>query len=129
MSNKGNFKFSVYLRQLRKMRNLTLEKVAEKSGLSAGYISMLETGKKTYPSANALKKLAKALHIPNDQLLTMIGYIAELEDEEKKKNTDEGSNLFIFDLEGLTEDDIKHLKEQIDLLKLRAKYNRSEKED
>lgn len=129
MTRKGKFKFSDYLRQLRKMRQLTLEKAAEESGVSAGYISMLETGKKEYPTAKTLKKLAKAYNIPHDQLLTMIGYITEQEERSGGEKRAEDASLFIFDLKGLTDEDIKDLEKQIELLKLRAQFKNNEKKD
>lgn len=52
-------------RKIRKARlraNLSQERLAEKAGLAAGYISQIETGRKT-PSAKAISRISEALHI------------------------------------------------------------------
>jgi len=48
---------------------LTLEQVEIKSGVSNGYLSQVETGKRGIPSAKILKKLAPVYKIPYEELL------------------------------------------------------------
>lgn len=47
---------------LRKIRNLTLEQLAELTGLSVGFISQIENGKNR-PSVTAMYKLSRALDV------------------------------------------------------------------
>lgn len=51
------------LRMLREMRNISMRGLAQKSGLSANALSMIERGK-TSPSVSTLYKLADALGVP-----------------------------------------------------------------
>ena len=55
------------LRALRRKRHLTLEQVAEATGLNRGYLSRLENGEKS-PSIATTLKLAKALEVPTAAL-------------------------------------------------------------
>jgi transcriptional regulator with XRE-family HTH domain len=50
------------IRGLRKARGLTLSELAEKSGLSIGYLSLVERGRAT-PSINALHAISRALGV------------------------------------------------------------------
>jgi len=56
------------VRVFRKFRNLTLQQLADKSGLSQPYISEIETGKKT-GSAKTLMALAGVLGVDLDMLV------------------------------------------------------------
>lgn len=51
------------IRKFRKQRDLVIDDLAERSGLSRAYISQVETGK-AIPSLTALEGLANALDIP-----------------------------------------------------------------
>lgn len=51
------------LRDIRKKRGLTLKQLGELTGLSQGYISMLENMERR-PSVDAAKKIAKVLEFP-----------------------------------------------------------------
>lgn len=56
------------LRAAREERELTQEQVAERSGVQAGEISRIETGKRD-PQVSTVLKLAKALGLPPGKLL------------------------------------------------------------
>lgn len=49
-----------FIRQWRKFRNLTQERLADRAGMSAGNLSNIETGKQGYSQEN-LESLAQAL--------------------------------------------------------------------
>ncbi|MCX7720256.1 MAG: helix-turn-helix domain-containing protein [Dictyoglomus thermophilum] len=51
------------IRETRKKRNMKLEDLAEKTGLSLSYISLIERGLKN-PSLKALERIAKAFNLP-----------------------------------------------------------------
>lgn len=56
------------LRAAREEREMTQEQVAERSGVQAGEISRIETGKRD-PQVSTLLKIAKALGLPPGRLL------------------------------------------------------------
>jgi DNA-binding XRE family transcriptional regulator len=55
------------LRAIRKWRNVTQEKLAEAAGITQGYLSDLEGGRRT-ASADCVERLASALDVPQDWL-------------------------------------------------------------
>lgn len=56
---------------LRKLKNLTLPELAEKSGVSKGYISQLENEIIISPSVDTLKKLADAMDVTIADILEL----------------------------------------------------------
>lgn len=65
------------VRQLRKERLLTLEALAERSGVTKSYLSKVERGHST-PSIAVSVSLAKALHVPVDNLFADATELAEV---------------------------------------------------
>ena len=62
-------RFSDNLSYLRALRNYTIEEMSKQTGLSAGYLSELESGKKRRPTIETLVCLGKALEIAPGALL------------------------------------------------------------
>ncbi len=58
------------LKALRQAKGWTLEDLARRAKVTNAYISLLETGKKKNPSLAVLKRLAKALGVGVEKLLT-----------------------------------------------------------
>ena len=58
------------LRNLRLARGEALRDIAERAGLSVSYLSELEQGKK-YPKPDKLLRLAEALEVPYDDLVSL----------------------------------------------------------
>lgn len=56
-------KLGTKLRNMRKIRDLTAEKLSKLSGVSRSYILLIETGKRKEVSNKVLDKLAKALRV------------------------------------------------------------------
>lgn len=50
------------LKALRIQKGMTLEELAEKSNVSAGYLCHLEKGSRKNPSIEVMEKIAKALN-------------------------------------------------------------------
>jgi transcriptional regulator with XRE-family HTH domain len=48
---------------------MSMAELASKAEVTAAYIANLETGKKTNPSLDVLKRLARALGVPVGELL------------------------------------------------------------
>jgi HTH-type transcriptional regulator, competence development regulator len=67
-------RFGERVRELRQQRNLTQQKVAEKVGVTVGYISKVEKERLQfgeYPSEKFIHKLADALDCDEDELLLL----------------------------------------------------------
>ncbi len=56
------------LKDIRNQKNLTQEKLAEKSGVDQSTISAIETRRMKSPSWEIVARLAKALEVPPEQL-------------------------------------------------------------
>ncbi len=76
------------IRQQRIRIGLTLTALTAKSGVSTTHLSRIEKAQR-YPSANALRKIAKPLGIEEKELFTLAGYLPlehpESPDQEKHK--------------------------------------------
>jgi transcriptional regulator with XRE-family HTH domain len=62
-------KLKTVLRKLREERGLSQAQLAAKANVTDAYVAQLETGKKTNPSLDVLKRLARALGVPVTELL------------------------------------------------------------
>ena len=76
--------FRDYLRDVRNRRGWSVNKLALKSGVTSGYLSQLETGKRGTPSASIINKIAKALEISVEEMMREAGY---LESDGSAENT------------------------------------------
>lgn len=74
-------KFSEYITKKRKEKNLSVRQLALYSDISSGYLSQIENEKRGTPTPDVLKKLAKGLKIPYQELMEVAGYL-------EKKETD-----------------------------------------
>lgn len=61
-------RFAANVRRLRAKKNLSQKALAERSGVSVSYISMLERGQRS-PPLETIEKLARALGVPPSTLL------------------------------------------------------------
>lgn len=57
------------LKKYRRLKNYTQKELASKTGVSAGYVQMIELGKKNNPSIDLLQKIADALEVSINDLL------------------------------------------------------------
>lgn len=73
---KGAFCMSMRLKLLRKKLGMTLETLAEKTGMTKSYLSKVERGLSTPSIATALK-LSKALSVPVEELFAEEGAASE----------------------------------------------------
>ncbi|MCR8995955.1 helix-turn-helix domain-containing protein [Brevibacillus laterosporus] len=64
-----------YLKTKRKEKNLSMNKLGELTGITAMYISQLESGKRVKPSIEVLEKLSESLEVPYEDLMKAAGYI------------------------------------------------------
>ncbi|SFM28576.1 Helix-turn-helix domain-containing protein [Gracilibacillus orientalis] len=99
------------LKELRGKKSL--REVAKDTGLSHSYISDIEKGfrrdTKTplKPSPETLKRLSDSYDYPYESLLEKAGYI------DKKPESESVEGFFGYDLDSLTEEEKKELKDQL----------------
>ena len=91
------------VRNLRSRRGETLRTLADRAGLSVSYLSEIEKGKK-YPKPETLMRLAQALEIPFDELVSL--RVAEVLDPLKEAFRSPLLREFPFDLFGLEPEDL-----------------------
>jgi SOS regulatory protein LexA len=68
--------FGSYLKKLRLESGLTIRQLEEKSGVSNGYLSQLENGKRGLPKPDILRKIHEPLGVDYDELMEKAGYIS-----------------------------------------------------
>ncbi|WP_339233915.1 helix-turn-helix domain-containing protein [Oceanobacillus sp. FSL W7-1281] len=68
-------KFSEYITMKRKEKNLSVRQLALYSEVSPGYLSQIENEKRSTPTPDIIKKLAKGLKVPYSELMEVAGYI------------------------------------------------------
>lgn len=70
------------IKKLRKLKNVSIKEVADLTGLTSSYLSMLENNKRKNPSSKTLEKIAYALGVSVEEIY--IGLVDE--NEVSKKN-------------------------------------------
>jgi transcriptional regulator with XRE-family HTH domain len=111
--------FGQRLRKLRNNKNITQKELAKILKISESAIGMYERDERE-PSFEIVRILADYFHVSTDYLLCRTdnpNYISDQENE----------NLFFFDKEGLTDEDIEYLKQSIEIMKERARRRAEEK--
>ncbi|WP_416730263.1 helix-turn-helix domain-containing protein [Fictibacillus sp. JL2B1089] len=112
------------LSNLRKNKGLSQYELADRLGFSRGKLANYEQGSRQ-PDYDTLQKIADYFEVSTDYLLGR----EDLTQKNEKKEI-ENENLFFFDLEGLSEEDIEAVRKHIESLRLMAKqYNKNFKKD
>jgi transcriptional regulator with XRE-family HTH domain len=62
-----------YVRATRKRAGLSIRQLAARADINAGYLMRVETGERSKPSPDILRRLADALQIDPAELLTFFG--------------------------------------------------------
>jgi transcriptional regulator with XRE-family HTH domain len=70
-----------YLRDLRLRKKLTLMKVNKLTGISIGYLCMLEKERRFSPHPEILRKLAEAYGVSIQEIMEAAGYLRRDEDK------------------------------------------------
>lgn len=68
-------KLSKELKNIRKLRKLSLREVEEKTGISNAYLSQLERGEAENPTPQKLQKLAECYDVSYVDLMKAAGYL------------------------------------------------------
>jgi len=63
------------LKDMRKLKGFTIRELADRSGVSAAYISQLENGNRGIPSPDVLMKLSEGLNYSYAELMEIAGYL------------------------------------------------------
>lgn len=85
---KGEEIYSILLKDVRKKKSISQEKLAEKTGLNRIFISLIETGKRN-PTLTTICKISQGLDIKASELLKLY---EEKVAEMKTQKDDENAN-------------------------------------
>ncbi|QTB25234.1 helix-turn-helix domain-containing protein [Lysinibacillus sphaericus] len=67
--------FGNYIKNIRESKNMTLNQVALYAEISAAQLSRIETGKRGTPKPQTIEKIARALKVDYNELMSIAGYI------------------------------------------------------
>jgi transcriptional regulator with XRE-family HTH domain len=110
-------KFGERLRKLRLQKNLTMKEFGKIFSLAESTISGYENGTRK-PDMDLIAQFADFFEVTTDYLYGRTDNPNET--VEKKENR----NLFFFDMEDLTEEEIEDIKKHIEYVKWKAKQER-----
>lgn len=116
--------FYEQLRDMRKMKGFTIRELADRSGVSAAYISQLENGNRGVPSPDVLMKLSEGLNMPYTELMQIAGYLEKTHGKKDENYVRPKVNLrrflqeneLIFDGIELTEQDKEWIERMLTVL-------------
>ncbi len=86
-NNKNNMNLGEMLRQQRLVISLTLQELADMSGVSSSHVFRVERGER-FPSASTLQKIAKPLGFEESELFSLAGYLSPNSPPIAEKTTD-----------------------------------------
>jgi transcriptional regulator with XRE-family HTH domain len=75
MTMSNNNDLGKIIKQQRITSPLTLQELAEKSGVSSSHLGRIERGER-FPSARILRKIARPLGFDEDELFTLAGFLS-----------------------------------------------------
>ncbi|WP_445480430.1 helix-turn-helix domain-containing protein [Lysinibacillus irui] len=67
--------FGNYIKNIRESKNMTLNQVALYAEISAAQLSRIETGKRGTPKPQTIERIARALKVDYNELMSIAGYI------------------------------------------------------
>lgn len=121
--------FYEQLRDMRKLKGFTIRELADRSGVSAAYISQMENGNRGVPSPDVLMKLSEGLNAPYAELMEIAGYLEKTEQRDESAYSKPRVNLrrflrendLIFDGIELTDQDKEWIERMLTVLFWREK--------
>ena len=111
--------FGAVLRLAREVRGLSTGDAARAAGISAAYLSRLESDAVKRPSPPVLHQLSEALAVPYAELMRLSGYRVPGDDESNANDT-VGAALF----SGITVDEREELLEYLAWYRARRRVSR-----
>ncbi|MBB5144829.1 transcriptional regulator with XRE-family HTH domain [Cerasibacillus quisquiliarum] len=112
--------FGLYIRKLRKERNMTIRQLELYSGVSNSYLSQMENGKRGIPSPEIIKKLSNGLNVDYNELMKRAGYLEETESEQQEFENfikDPELKRWVKELPKSKEEDLARLKKIWEFIK------------
>ena len=104
-----------YLAELRQGRGLTFRDLEQNSGISNGYLNLLEHDRIKRPSPETLFKLANFYGVPFSSLMQLAGYPTEPSDDSgPNRNRELAAAL----LEGLTREEMERVRDFVGYLRV-----------
>lgn len=67
--------FGVYLKQIREEKGWSISRLAQAAEISGSQISRIENGLRGVPKPQTLRKIADALDVPYEELMSQAGYL------------------------------------------------------
>jgi transcriptional regulator with XRE-family HTH domain len=113
------------IKSLRERRNWTQRELAKRSSINVSVLNRIETGKRPVTDRE-ITLFSDLFEVSADYLLGKTDAIDSKPDLNSIK-TRKDENLYFFDMEGLTEEDIEELKKHIEFLRFKAKQYNDEK--
>ncbi|WP_342576383.1 helix-turn-helix domain-containing protein [Paenibacillus sp. FSL M8-0142] len=68
-------RFGAYLKQIREDKGLSINQLAQAAEISGSQISRIENGLRGIPKPQTLRKIADALEVPYEELMSKAGYL------------------------------------------------------
>ncbi len=105
-----------FIKQVRIAKKLSQGEVARRAGLARSYISRLEEGEYSRPSAITLNRLAKGLNVSNERIFAITGVSV-------RRGKFPAFDVYCRTKFGLSEEDIVKMQDYLELLKLKYANN------
>lgn len=115
MNQPGMQTLGRYLAELRQGRGLTFRDLEEKTGISNGYLNLLEHDRIKRPSPETLFKLSNFYGVPFSTLMKLAGYPTESTDS---SGADPHRELATALLDGLTRDELERVRDFVGYLRV-----------
>jgi transcriptional regulator with XRE-family HTH domain len=120
------------LRDLRKLKGFTIRELADRSGVSAAYISQLENGNRGIPSPEVLMKFSEGLNVSYSELMEIAGYLESQGQEREVQSNPVNLRRFLrendlmFDGFVLTDDDKEWVERMLTTLFWKERHKKEE---
>jgi transcriptional regulator with XRE-family HTH domain len=120
------------LRDLRKLKGFTIRELADRSGVSAAYISQLENGNRGIPSPEVLMKFSEGLNVSYSELMEIAGYLESQGTEREVRSNPVNLRRFLrendlmFDGVILTDDDKEWVERMLTTLFWKERHKKEE---
>jgi transcriptional regulator with XRE-family HTH domain len=120
------------LRDLRKLKGFTIRELADRSGVSAAYISQLENGNRGIPSPEVLMKFSEGLNVSYSELMEIAGYLESQGKEREVQSNPVNLRRFLrendlmFDGFVLTDDDKEWVERMLTTLFWKERHKKEE---
>jgi HTH-type transcriptional regulator, competence development regulator len=120
------------LRDLRKLKGFTIRELADRSGVSAAYISQLENGNRGIPSPEVLMKFSEGLNVSYSELMEIAGYLESQGGQHEVQSNPVNLRRFLrendlmFDGVVLTDDDKEWVERMLTTLFWKERHKQEE---